>query len=137
MDTKRSREGESFEGVSLSSTDPDGIITYVNRKFAEVSGYTKSELIGQNHNIVRHPDVPKALFKELWDTIKQGQEWTGVICNRKKSGEKYWVYTHIVPIVEAGEIKGYSAVRRCATELEIVEAEECYRQMHEKEMQRI
>ena len=137
MSTQQDKKIENFKGVSLSSTDPDGIITYVNRKFAEVSGYTKSELIGQNHNIVRHPDVPKALFKELWDTIKQGQEWTGVICNRKKSGEKYWVYTHIVPIVEAGEIKGYSAVRRCATELEIVEAEECYRQMHEKEMQRI
>ena len=137
MDTKRSREGESFEGVSLSSTDPDGIITYVNRKFAEVSGYTKSELIGQNHNIVRHPSVPKAFFKELWDTIKRGEEWSGVICNRKKNGEAYWVYAHIAPVIEEGKITGYSAVRRCATELEIAEAQERYRALLDKEMQRI
>ena len=80
------------EDSIVSSTDLKGIITYANRKFCEIAGYTKSELTGKNHNIVRHPDMPKAAFKELWDTIQVGKEWTGVVKNLRKDGKYYWVF---------------------------------------------
>ena len=67
------------KGLIVSSTDLKGIITYANRKFCEISGYTKDELKGKNHNIVRHPDMPKAAFQEVWDTIQAGKEWTGIV----------------------------------------------------------
>ena len=124
-------EEYTFEdGVIVSDTDLKGIITYANRKFCEIAGYDKSELIGKNHNIVRHPDMPKAAFKDLWDTIKRGESWTGTVKNLRKDGRYYWVYSHIAPIFNnEGEITGYSAARKPASEAEKEEAEELYRQM--------
>ncbi|RRS32941.1 MAG: aerotaxis receptor Aer [Epsilonproteobacteria bacterium (ex Lamellibrachia satsuma)] len=121
------------QGVIVSSTDLKGIITYANRKFCEISAYTKDELTGKNHNIVRHPDMPKAAFQELWDTIQSGKEWTGIVKNLRKDGKYYWVYSHITPIEEHGEIMGYTAARRPATETEITECIPIYRDLVEKE----
>ncbi|QOR62382.1 PAS domain-containing protein [Sulfurovum sp. ST-21] len=124
------------EGLIVSSTDLKGIITYANRKFCEIAGYTKSELTGKNHNIVRHPDMPKAAFKELWDTIQAGKEWTGVVKNLRKDGKYYWVFSHISPIFNnAGEVTGYTAARRPASENEIRECTPLYREMLEQENQ--
>jgi len=114
------------KGLIISSTDLRGILTYANRKFCEISGYTRDELMGQNHNIVRHPDMPKSIFKELWDTIKDGKEWSGIIKNLRKDGKFYWVYSHITPIYKNGEISGYTAARRPASESEIEEAATSY-----------
>lgn len=121
------------QGLIVSSTDLKGIITYANRKFCEVAGYTKNELTGKNHNIVRHPDMPKAAFQELWDTIKAGKEWTGIVKNLRKDGRYYWVYSHIAPIETNGEITGYSAARRPATATEIAESIPIYRNLTEQE----
>jgi aerotaxis receptor len=123
-------------GLIVSSTDLKGIITYANRKFCEIANYTKKELTGKNHNIVRHPDMPKAAFKDLWDTIQAGKEWTGIVKNLRKDGRYYWVYSHITPIFgESGEITGYTAARRPASENEIEESTKLYKEMIEQENQ--
>ncbi|MDA3951354.1 MAG: diguanylate cyclase [Spirochaeta sp.] len=110
--------------VIISQTDPYGVITYASDAFAHVCGYSKAELVGKSHNIVRHPDSPPELFKELWDTILSGKEWHGEVKNRKKNGEYYWVSTDITPLMDkAGTITGYMAVRHDITaqkELEII-----------------
>jgi len=100
----------------ISKTDPNGIITDANEMFEKISGYKKEELIGKPHNIVRHPDMPKAVFKKLWDTIKKGKIFKGVIKNRKKDGGEYYVLANIVPIKnEKGEITEYIAIRQDIT----------------------
>lgn len=127
---------EEFEfenGLIVSSTDLKGIITYANRKFCEIANYSRGELIGKNHNIVRHPDMPKAAFQELWDTIKDGKEWTGIVKNLRKDGKYYWVYSHITPIIKEGEIIGYTAARRPASRTEINEVIPVYKDLIEKE----
>lgn len=129
-------EHKFSDGLILSSTDLKGIITYANRKFCEIAGYTKKELTGKNHNIVRHPDMPKAAFKELWDTIQAGKEWTGLVKNLRKDGRYYWVYSHITPVMnDEGEIVGYTAARRPASENEIHECIPLYKEMVAQEKQ--
>ncbi|MCF6207100.1 MAG: PAS domain S-box protein [Sulfurovum sp.] len=124
------------EGLIVSSTDLKGIITYANRKFCEIANYTKKELTGKNHNIVRHPDMPKAAFKDLWETIQSGNEWPGIVKNLRKDGRYYWVYSHITPILnDAGEITGYTAARRPASQHEIEESVALYKEMIAQENQ--
>ncbi len=120
-------------GLIVSSTDLKGIITYANRKFCEISGYTKDELIGKSHNIIRHPDMPKSAFQEVWDAIQAGEEWTGIVKNLRKDGRYYWVYSHITPIVIDGEITGYTAARRPASEYEVAESIPLYRDLLQTE----
>ncbi len=101
----------------VSKTDRDGIITYANNMFCEVSKYSKDELIGKSHNIVRDSSVPSSLFKELWDTIKQKDIWRGQIKNRDKSGNRYFIYATIFPLVDkGGEILEYIAIGNNITE---------------------
>jgi len=127
-------EAYTFDkGLIVSSTDLKGIITYANRKFCEIAGYSKDELIGKNHNIVRHPDMPKAAFQEVWDTIKNKKEWTGIVKNLRKDGRYYWVYSHISPIMVDDEITGYTAARRPASDTEIEEIIPVYKELLEKE----
>jgi len=103
----------------VSKTDLKGIITYVNKMFCDVSGYTKKELIGRSHNIVRHPDMPKKAFKEMWQTIQAKKIWKGVIKNKAKNGDAYIVDATVLPILNRdGEIIEYVAVRHNITELE-------------------
>jgi len=124
------------EGLIVSSTDLKGIITYANRKFCEIADYTKKELTGKNHNIVRHPDMPKAAFQDLWDTLKAGKEWTGIVKNLRKDGRYYWVYSHITPVFdESGNVTGYTAARRPASETEIEESSALYKEMLAQENQ--
>jgi len=107
------REQEIPEGVTIvSQTDLQGIITSVNEAFVRVSGYSREELIGQKHNLLRHPDVPKAAFRDLWKTIKSGKPWTQIVKNRCKNGDHYWVEANVSPVLENGEIVGYLSVRR-------------------------
>ncbi len=122
------------DGLIISTTDLKGIITYTNRKFCEVSGYDKNELKGQNHHIIRHPDMPEASFKELWKTIQLGKEWTGLVKNLRKDGKYYWAYAHITPLLSDGTMYGYAATRRPASSNEIDEAGPLYAQMLEKEI---
>ena len=98
--------------ILISTTDLNGIITYANEALSKTSGYTVAELEGQRHSIIRHPDMPKSAFKDMWDTIKNGKTWRGKVKNRKKSGGYYWVDTVITPnFSQNGKINSYNAVR--------------------------
>lgn len=120
--------------VIVSETNLKGDITYANRKFCEISGYTAEELVGKPHNIIRHPDMPKAAFQKMWDTIKSGQIWHGLVKNLRKNGQYYWVETEIAPIKdENGAITGYIAARRPAGRKDIEETEAIYKNMLEEE----
>ncbi len=103
----------------VSKTNPKGVITYVNDKFCEISGYAREELIGKPHNIIRHPDMPREAFKELWNTIKAKKSWNGVVTNMKKDGGQYIVDTTVIPILDVdGDVVEYIAIRHDITELE-------------------
>jgi len=110
----------------LSRTDCKGRITYAAQAFVEVSGYSRDELIGAPHSIVRHPDMPKEAFNNLWQSISRGENWIGLVKNRRKNGDYYWVRAHVTPIIENGKIQGYTSVRIKPTEEEIRSAEETY-----------
>lgn len=95
----------------ISTTDIRGIITYANTRFIEVSGYSEQELLGKPHNIVRHSDMPSAAFKEMWSKLKAGQSWRGMVKNRCKNGDYYWVDAFVSPLFENNQIVGYQSVR--------------------------
>ena len=98
----------------VSRTDIKGIITYANDTFVEFSGFPRDELVGRNHNIVRHPDIPPAIFEDMWATLKQGLPWHGVVKNRCKNGDHYWVDARVVPVRKNGATIGYMSVRNAA-----------------------
>lgn len=99
------------DSIIISETDTKGTILYANDNFCQLSGYTRNELIGQQHNIIRHPSMPPELFQLMWATIKQGQVFRGVIKNRRKDGGYYWVNATIMPIFKGSEIIGYTGGR--------------------------
>ena len=113
--TPRDFEVEVPEGLFITSkTDTRGIITYANDVFCEVAGYAEEELIGKPHNIVRHPDMPRIVFKLLWDTIKEGKDFWGYVKNLRKDGGYYWVFAHVTPSYDESmsRIIGYHSDRR-------------------------
>ncbi len=112
--------------VIVSKTDLKGIITHVNEAFLEISGFTEAELLGAPHNIVRHPDMPAAAYQDLWDTVKSGKPWSGIVKNRCKNGDHYWVEANVSPLRENGIDKGYISVRRKPTREQISAAESLY-----------
>ena len=110
------------ENVLTSSTDLDGNITYASEAFCEISGYSKDELIGTNHRIIRHSDMKESTYKELWETITSGKTWKGEIKNKKKNGDYYWVKASISPMFDnKGEIISYTAIREDITDKKIIE----------------
>ncbi|MDD2781816.1 PAS domain-containing protein [Sulfuricurvum sp.] len=114
----------------VSQTDSKGKILFANEDFCKVAGYTLEELIGKAHSIVRHPDMPKAAFKDLWDTVKGGKIWKGYVKNSTKSGGFYWVFATVYPSISCGEAEnGYMSCRRKASSAEIKAAEDLYRTM--------
>jgi aerotaxis receptor len=115
----------------VSKTDLKGITTYANDLFIEMSGYSAEELIGKNHNVVRHPDMPPQAFAWLWETIKKGQPWRGIVKNRCKNGDYYWVDAFVVPVRKNNEIIGYMSVRTEPTREQVRGAEALYRQLNQ------
>jgi len=113
----------------VSKTDLKGRITYINRPFMEISGFTESELMGQSHNIIRHPDMPPEAFADMWNTLQQGKAWRGLVKNRCKSGDHYWVEANANPIWEEGQIVGYMSLRTKPTRLQIDQADRVYQQI--------
>ncbi len=124
-----------FDGRSLiSETDLKGVITFVNRKFVEMTGYSKKEAVGQPHNILRHPDMPKAAFEGMWKIIKEGKTWEGYVKNLRKDGKYYWVIVTIVPKKdENGNIIGYIASRKMPDRNHLQKIIRQYEEMLEKE----
>jgi len=113
-----------------SKTDPKGIITYINAVFCRVSGYSETELLGESHNIIRHPDMPCIAFAWCWDTLQQGKEWRGYVKNRCKNGDTYWVDVTMTPqCFSTGEVHGYFAVRRKMTHEQIAEMDALYKKL--------
>ncbi|RXJ87540.1 PAS domain-containing protein [Arcobacter sp. CECT 8985] len=117
----------------VSETDKKGNITFANDDFCEIAEYTLDELIGKPHNIVRHKDMPKKAFKDLWNTIKQNKIWTGYVKNATKSGGYYWVYATIYPFQNSKNEDGYLSCRRRASQQEIKDIEVIYKQWIEEE----
>jgi len=116
----------------VSATDLKGRITHCNASFIEVSGYTREELMGQAHNIVRHPDMPGEAFRDLWATISSGQPWTGVVKNRRKDGDHYWVLANATPLMTNGQVTGYLSVRTEASRAQIDAAQALYTRMQDE-----
>jgi len=121
------KDGQSI----VSKTDVKGRITYVNPTFVEVSGFELEELLGKAHNIVRHPDMPPEAFADLWATLKSGEPWTGLVKNRRKNGDFYWVVANVVPVKESGRVVGYMSVRTRPERDQVKAAEALYRQFRE------
>lgn len=111
----------------VSSTDPIGIIKKVNQAFIEMSGYTEEELIGAPHSILRHPDMPPAAFKDLWDTVKRGEKWQGYVKNLRKDGGYYWVKATVIPNIRKGQVVGYTSVRRKPSRSQIEDCVKLYK----------
>ena len=124
------REGDFI----VSKTDLKGRITYGNRIFIEFSGYSEEELLGAQHNIIRHPDMPRAVFKLLWDTISQGKECFAYVKNMAKDGSFYWVFTNVTPSYDReGNMIGYFSVRRKPKASGVAVASAVYKAMLEAE----
>ncbi len=122
----------------VSTTDTKGRILYCNPIFIEVSGYSKEELLGQPHNIVRHPDMPEEAYRDMWDTIASGRPWSAAVKNRRKNGDHYWVMANATPLLQNGQPIGYMSVRTEATREQIQAAEQLYATMRaEKEAGRL
>jgi aerotaxis receptor len=110
----------------VSTTDKAGVITHVNQSFIEMSGYTENELIGMPHSILRHPDMPSAAFKDLWDTVNRGEKWQGFVKNLRKDGGYYWVKATVIPNIRNGQVVGYTSVRRKPSRTKVNECIQLY-----------
>lgn len=126
--TQRERQVPPGE-VLVSKTDLRGVITHANSTFAEVSGYRLDELVGQAHNLVRHPDVPPQIFEDMWSVLKSGLPWRGILKNRAKNGDFYWVESFVMPILADRKAVGYQSVRRRARRGDIAAAEQHYKEV--------
>lgn len=119
------------DALIMSITDPKSRIEYVNLDFVEASGFDRGELTGQPHNMVRHPDMPVEAFADLWNTIQGGESWTGLVKNRRKNGDHYWVRANATPIERDGKITGYTSVRVKPTREEVRATEALYQKVRE------
>ena len=113
----------------LSTTDLKGVITYVNPDFIAISGFEEDELLGRSHNLVRHPDMPPAAFADLWRTLKAGRSWMGLVKNRCKNGDHYWVSAFATPVIRDGAVVEYQSVRSQAGAQRVARAEPLYAEL--------
>jgi methyl-accepting chemotaxis protein len=118
--------------ILVTRTDAKGVIIFANDAFVEISGYSRDELVGSAHNIVRHPDMPEAVFAEMWGTLKKGNPWQRIIKNRTKTGDYYWVSANIMPVFENAQIVSYMSVRHVPSREEIQAADSLYRSVNAK-----
>src|SRR5690606_36442424 len=110
----------------VSKTNTKGVIEEINQDFLDISGYVTAELVHKAHNIIRHPDMPEAAFSDLWKDLKAERPWVGMVKNRCKNGDHYWVESHFAPRYEDGRLIGYMSVRQKATRQAIADAEKAY-----------
>lgn len=124
------REVMMREGSRLiTTTDPSGEITYCNDDFVEISGFSREELVGSPHNIIRHPDMPAAVFADMWRYLKAGRAWMGIVKNRTRSGDHYWVSAYVTPVKENGQLVGYESVRVAPDRAQKERAARLYRKL--------
>jgi len=129
----------TFKGDAniLSTTNLKGAITYINEDFIEVSGFNEDELLQKNHNVVRHPEMPPEAFEDLWLHMKSGRPWMGMVKNRRKDGDHYWVDAYVTPITEHGQVVEYQSVRTTAKREHIKRAEKLYKTLLEGKTPRV
>lgn len=123
--------------ILVSKTDTGGRIEFANQAFVDISGYSNEELVGSPHNLVRHPDMPKEAFADLWQTIKSGVPWQGVVKNRAKNGDHYWVRANVTPTIENGKVTGYISIRTKPTAKEKQNAERIYADIRNRQAKNI
>ena len=123
------------DDILVSTTNLKGVITSANRAFLEIAGYQESELMGVQHNIIRHPDMPAAAFKDMWDTLKDDKPWTGIVKNLCKNGDHYWVRANVTPLRDRGRTVGYMSVRTAPSRDEVRAAESLYDQLNANKIQ--
>ena len=132
--TQRENDSQRDDELIISKTDSKGVITYANDILCRISGYAIEELIGAPHNIMRHPDMPCTAFAWMWDTLQSGQSWTGIVKNRCKNGDHYWVEAKVYTQIDAeGRACGYHSTRRKPTRAQIDEADSLYAQLCQSE----
>ena len=143
LDIEATFEEEGLDARALiTRTDKKGIITFASKAYRDMTKYSRDELVGKPHSIVRHPLMPEAAFREMWDTIQRGEHWEGMVRNLRKDGKYYWVIVQIDPIDENGnivynkpeKIAGYVAVRREPTRKEVEEADALYKKLRKAEL---
>jgi PAS domain S-box-containing protein len=136
IDTPPTGQARTFadEEIIVSKTDVHGKITYVNDVFERVSLYSRRELVGAPHSIIRHPDMPRCVFQVMWDTIQAGREIFAYVVNLARNGDHYWVFAHITPTVDAkGAIQGYHSNRRTADGRALQQIEPLYAELRRAE----
>jgi aerotaxis receptor len=132
------KERKFTEGSTLISiTDLSGVIQYCNKDFIQISGYSEQELVNANHHVVRHPDMPKAAFEDLWQTIKKDKPWQGIVKNLCKNGDYYWVDAYVTPVYESGKKVGYQSIRSCPTKKQVESAEKLYQELNQQPNKKI
>jgi methyl-accepting chemotaxis protein len=119
----------------MTKTDLKGVITFANQSFIKISGFTEAELVGQSHNVVRHPDMPVEAFEDLWRNLKSDKPWTGLVKNRTKDGDYYWVSASVTPFIVNGQIAGYTSVRGKPSRDQVSATESAYRLFKENKAQ--
>ena len=117
----------------VSPTDFTGKITYVNETFAEISGYKPEELIGKPHNVIRHPDMPRSAFADLWETVERGDTWEGYVKNRRKDGGYYWVFARVSTVIKDGKAVEYKSVREPVSREKKIEIQNLYDRLRSEE----
>ncbi len=133
MATRNHENKLTTKSFLVSETDSKGIITFANDDFCEYARYSLEELIGKPHSIVRHPDMPKAAFADLWKTIKSGKRWKGFVKNLAKDGSYYWVYATVFPFQSCDGSNGYISCRRKVSTMEAEKYENLYKKMKSEE----
>ena len=133
MATKNHEKKLTTKSFLVSETDSKGIITFANDDFCEYAGYSLEELIGKPHSIVRHLDMPKAAFADLWKTVNNGKRWKGFVKNLSKDGSYYWVYATVFPFQSCDGSKGFISCRRKVSTIEIEKYESLYKKMKSEE----
>lgn len=118
----------------ISSTNLDGVIQHTNQAFQDISGFSLDELIGSDHNLVRHPEMPPEVFKVMWHHLKKGKPWMGLVKNRCKNGDHYWVNAYVTPVTKDGKVVGYESVRSCPSRQDVERAEKLYKQINDKKV---
>ena len=118
----------------MSTTDTKSHITYANSAFIEASGYKEEHLLGEPHNLIRHPDMPAEAFGDMWYTLQQGETWTGLVKNRRHNGDHYWVRANVTPVWQGGSLTGYISVRNIPAREEIAASEKLYAKVRNNEL---
>lgn len=133
MSSKNNEKKLNTKSFLVSETDSKGIITFANEDFCKMAGYSIEEIIGKPHNIVRHPDMPRAAFADLWTTVKKGQRWKGFVKNLAKDGSYYWVYATVFPFKSCDGSNGFISCRRKVSDMEVEKYSNLYKKMKSEE----